>query len=220
MALRPLLLAALSLAALPALGEGVRFVHPSAGMSFAAGDEVMVRWTAGPKDAEEMELMLSLDGGRHFSIRLTEEMEGDAASYLWRVPDLPSGAARLGLRANVGGREMEVGESAPFAITMDERGQEPGAGSIRFRDGEVWWMERVVPGSDAGSPLPAGLDPMPPEPQFLPAAGEWMLANRPSPQIVSRPAKSSRSLPTLPSTASRPAVKPPARAPLLTPLRI
>jgi hypothetical protein len=219
---RPLLFACLWLSALPALGQGVRFVQPLAGTTLAVGDEVVVRWSGAPADAEEMELLLSVDG-RRFAIRLTEEMEGDATTYLWRVPRLPTGAARLALRANLDGREVEVGESAPFAIAASPPSTEADGptGSIRFLRGELWWLESTIAGSEDDRIALAGLDPLPPEPRFLPAAGESMLADLRSPEGAPRPAACLTSFPVLHSASGRRAsTRPSARTPLLSPLRI
>jgi hypothetical protein len=107
--------------------------------TFRAGDVVNLQWTPLPPEAEEFELLLSLDGGRHF-VRLTE-MQGPGARTLeWRVPNLPSGDARLRLRMGRMGEEIELELSAPFTIVGSE--DKPVAG-VSFREGE-WWTSQVV----------------------------------------------------------------------------
>jgi hypothetical protein len=59
-----------------------------------------ITWSLGA-DAEafdEMELVLSLDGGRTFPLRVTRRIAPDASVWLWEVPALPTEHARLGLR--------------------------------------------------------------------------------------------------------------------------
>ncbi len=220
---RPLLLVCLWFAALPALGAGVEFVHPGAGSTLAAGDEVVVRWAGAPAAAEEMELLLSVDGGRHFAVRLTHELSGEATSYLWRVPELPAGAARLTLRANLDGREVEVGESASFAIGAIRAGADFAGpdGSIRFVRGEFWWLDQTVAGSETDGPALAGLDPLPAEPRVLPAAGESMLAEPLSPEGAPRPAAGSKAVPIVHSASLHSATpRPVTGATCSSPLRI
>jgi hypothetical protein len=223
---RPLLFACVWLAALPALGQGLEFVHPSAGSTLSAGDEVVVRWSGAPAAAREMELLLSVDGGRRFAVRLTRELAGNASTYLWRVPRLPAGAASLALRANLDGREVEVGESAPFAIKIAaaDLSSEAGglSGSIRVAGGEIWWQESSVAGSESARLALAGLDVPPADPQVLPAAGEAMLADLRSPDLAPRPVAGSTYVPRLLAVSGRPASTRPsgARTPLLSPLRI
>lgn len=222
---RSLLVACLWLAALPALGEGAKFIQPVAGSTLRAGDEVTVRWSGAPK-AREMELLLSVDGGRHFSVRLTRELPGDATSYLWRVPRLPSAGARLALRAEVGAREVEVGTTAPFTITAEGGEGSPSefgglAGSIRRFRGELWWLEEEVSGTEGERPALAGFDAPPPDPKVLPSAAGAMLAELPTPKGATRPAAALTGFPSLLEDSPQPPfVRPLPRTPLLLPLRI
>jgi hypothetical protein len=126
---------------------------------FRAGEVVRLRWTPLPPEAEEFELLLSLDGGHHF-IRLTEMQEPGLESLEWRVPNLPSREARLRLRMGLTGKETDLELSAPFTILSDDN--EPVAG-IAFRAGE-WWTSQTVsaglpdvqaPHQRVESPLPA-----------------------------------------------------------------
>ena len=66
-------------------------LEPAAGQRIAGGDTVHVRWGDIP-DAEEQELLLSLDGGRHFRL-VTRRLAPSAREYRWVVPQLPSGEA-------------------------------------------------------------------------------------------------------------------------------
>lgn len=84
----------------------------------ASGESVVVRWSA-IDDVEEMELMLSVDGGRSFPLRVSPELEGRDRRYVWRVPHVGARDARLRLRARIRGREVDGPPSASFAITLD-----------------------------------------------------------------------------------------------------
>jgi len=72
-----------------------------------------------PKDADEKELVLSLDGGQSYPVRVTAETDASDKSVIFRVPNLPSTRARLALRVGDGTREIIVAESAIFVIEHD-----------------------------------------------------------------------------------------------------
>ena len=69
-----------------------------AGETLRAGDLATLR-LASDEGTEEMEVLLSLDGGRSFQLRVTREMPHGAREVTWRVPNLPTTRARLALRA-------------------------------------------------------------------------------------------------------------------------
>jgi hypothetical protein len=85
------------------------FDRPSSRERLEPGDNVVASWTIGPRallGLDEAELVLSLDGGVTYPVRLTARIPPDARSTTWRVPALPSENARLALRA---GRDEEAG---------------------------------------------------------------------------------------------------------------
>ncbi len=84
-----------------------------------AGDLIEIRWDSLPPDVDEMELILSVDGGRHYPIRISAEISGRENSFLWRVPNLGVREARLRLRAHHHWREVESGPGNEFAILSD-----------------------------------------------------------------------------------------------------
>ena len=92
---------------------------PAAGESLAPGSVVEVRWgslcAAGMK-ADEAELVLSLDGGATFPIRVSHELSPCETRYLWRVPVLATGRARLGVRMGHEG----FGETEKIALVGGE----------------------------------------------------------------------------------------------------
>ena len=98
-----------------------RFDAPAVGGIVAAGTSVEVRWKA-PQDAREateLELVLSLDGGLTFPIRVSPEMSARSTGFRWIVPDLPSAHARLAVRSGSGeGSRDETLESVSGEFTI------------------------------------------------------------------------------------------------------
>jgi hypothetical protein len=137
-----------------AAARPVVFTSPRQGQVLQGGEVVEVSWTGVPAGADEVELLLSLDGGRRVAVRLTEELSSGDRSYLWRVPNLSGRRAALVLRMGIEGREIESAPSALFEIRPEpERPPVP----VAWRAGELWLS------SDAGArdadPLPAaGVD--------------------------------------------------------------
>jgi hypothetical protein len=92
----------------PGAGEHLR---PGSWVTARRGEEHV------PPQGDEMELLLSLDGGRTYTIRITPENGIGEGSLSFRVPNLPTREARLALRAGEDGRdEQVVAESAVFLI--------------------------------------------------------------------------------------------------------
>jgi len=132
-----------------------------------AGQVVQLAWDA-PAGADELEVLLLLDGGARESLRLTRCLPGSSGTWEWRVPDLPSPAARLVLRWGSGGREIE-GEPGPsFAIVCHS----PRLAPLARRHGELWVGDTAAPSIEtngispgtraawpSGSTVPATLPP-------------------------------------------------------------
>ena len=144
--------------------DGGRFVEPRAGEALESGDKVRLAWNlpdAQTQEFDEMEIVLSLDGGRTFPVRVTRDLIPGTRSMLFRVPALPSTRARLALRAGDGGEhdaESILLVSDEFAIVArDSPPLEPTA-SVR---GE--WRTREA--FDSGQTQP------PPDPRTLGAGG-------------------------------------------------
>ncbi|HEY3172936.1 MAG TPA: hypothetical protein VGK86_10215 [Thermoanaerobaculia bacterium] len=88
-----------------AQAEPARLLEPAPGALLPPGAIVRISWTPGDstrRNFDEMELVLSLDGGESFPLRVTRQVSPAADSVLWRVPRLPSEHARLALRAGRG----------------------------------------------------------------------------------------------------------------------
>jgi len=143
-------------AAAASRGQALRFLQPASGARFGPGTPVSVSWSAGlaaEPDVAEMELVLSLDGGASFPLRVTQTLSPDARSYSWRVPALPTAHARLALRSGRGGeKETEVirTESAEFVIVA---GPEASLEEIFRVRGE--WRTREALESSADPPEPS-----------------------------------------------------------------
>jgi hypothetical protein len=116
-----------------ARASGSAEIHVPA--TVVAGQVVELSWDGLPVGCEEAEVVLSLDGGRTFHVRVTPELEGRTDSFRWRVPDLPTEQAQLLLR--IGGEAGErVGAfSRSFRIL---HAPDPGAESPCFQEGDAW----------------------------------------------------------------------------------
>src|SRR5205823_3698741 len=89
-----------------------RVLEPVTGARLRPGEIARVSWTSGipaVREFDETELVLSLDGGRSFPLRVTAEVSPAEDSVRWRVPKLPSEHAVIALRAGVG--EMRESET-------------------------------------------------------------------------------------------------------------
>ncbi len=122
-------------------GAGGRLIAPAAGAALRAGEVVTVRWTPVDRGVEEFELLLSLDGGLTFPLRLTEMLDPGSTSYVWHVPNLPSGAARLRLRVGVEGRELLLPPGPEFTVAGDAAAP---IERLTYRRGEWWPTEGVA----------------------------------------------------------------------------
>jgi hypothetical protein len=110
-------------AAALAAAEPSGFRSPAAGDRLPANEPLEVAWSLDPDafdDRDEMELVLSLDGGDTFPIRVTGRLPTDVRHVAWRVPALATERAVLALRAGDEDRdesETILAVSEPFAIS-------------------------------------------------------------------------------------------------------
>ena len=143
----------------PAL-DASAFHAPSAGATLTAGSTIDVRWATSAAElerdeADEAELVLSLDGGDTFQVRISSELSPHATSYRWRVPSLPTRSARLALRVGDGhdGTHERILLLGPeFAIASES--PEP---EILPRGSAEWWTEQAISESNLGDLLEASL---------------------------------------------------------------
>ncbi len=96
-----------------------------------AGDEIELRWTVEGTAPEEMELLLSVDDGRTFAVRVSPQLDGHERTWRWRVPDLPAAAARLRMRVGDEHGESDCAPSAAFRIGARVDGATPGGFAVR-----------------------------------------------------------------------------------------
>jgi hypothetical protein len=189
---------------------GGEILAPEAGAVVRAGEVVRVTWAPVPPDVEEFELLLSLDGGKTFQLRLTAMLDPRLTSYSWRVPNLPTGAARLRLRVGVDGREKMLQPGPPFRLFGDASVP---IGRITFQDGEWWPTEGVAvephdveigPGWSDEEPRVDGAvtAAFPPQrqnvsaPQAVTSAGDNnLLSRRSCPQVPARDDRAATSFP-------------------------
>src|SRR5262245_14193655 len=102
-------LALLLLSVPPARAASREFTAPALGERLEPGSLVEVSWSLdriGREDVE-MELILSLDGGATFPIRVTAALDLATRRVIWRVPYLPTREARLAIRTGSEGEPSE-----------------------------------------------------------------------------------------------------------------
>ena len=147
--MRRLFLALLSSTAASAvLATEVSVRIPSFG-ALRAGETARIEWQGIPSEVEELELLLTVEG-RELPVRVTPQLCARAGVLVWRVPNLPSGRARLTVRFGLEGEEIESAPSVSFEI-LPADGEPPAV--LAFREGE-WWADQ----SDAGR-FPGNLGP-------------------------------------------------------------
>jgi len=204
-----------------ALGHTVRaapFLRPAARERLQVGDVVEVRWAAVRDDAEEMELLLSTDGGRSFPVRVSEEISPDATSVRWRVPGLPTRHARLAIRSGDGeDAESEALRivSEEFEIAADPRF--PDDDEPLFRTDGEWRTTEALVLKDSQAPARM---PLAGAPAVVSARDlETAAFSRPTTSLGrGRSVRERRDEPNARSSPSRPLTAPASRSPL--PLRL
>jgi hypothetical protein len=142
----------------PAAFAAPGFFRPAAGDRLEPGTVVEVFWDLHgiPSDAQESELVLSLDGGRTFPIRLTADFDPATRKILWRVPALATDQARLALRA--GNDEEPAQEFLQLispAFVISGSGADATLEEL-FAVGSEWRTREALE-IDAGGPRDAGL---------------------------------------------------------------
>jgi hypothetical protein len=92
-----LVLSALGASSAQAVASSRLTARPRPGEALRAGSATTLRFDV-DEEIGEMEVLLSLDGGRTFPLRVTREMSEGTHQLNWRVPNLPTTSARLALR--------------------------------------------------------------------------------------------------------------------------
>jgi len=112
---------------------------------------------------DEMELILSLDGGSTWPIRLSRDLPIEGRSFEVRLPRLPSAEARIALRAGQEGEpeaEAILAISGPLAIEGIEGTQGPSVPTMEPLArvaGEWRTPEAVTPDTPSTPPLDPGI---------------------------------------------------------------
>jgi hypothetical protein len=189
----------------------------SAPEGLSAGTIAEFAWNAGElSGADEMELLLSLDGGRTFPLRVTGDLSVATRRIFFRVPALPAAHARLAVR--VGRDEEEASEtivfvSDEFAIRIE--------GSAKLEElfrvrGE--WRTREALESPERIPLETSLAGAPAE-ELGPATAFAPAAEPPRSVTLSRAQSEFRDLAGANVARPRAASSPDLRRPRVVPLR-
>jgi hypothetical protein len=146
----------------PAPAAPVRLLAPAREEALVGGTQATLAWEPlAPLDhlgpVEEWEAFLSLDGGRHYTLRITPHLGRALHRVLWTVPDAPSADVRILLRFGDERRERTwtmiqrfrivaapagSGESLPEAHAL-----EPGEAPLPGEPGVVSWVEGTRQGA-------------------------------------------------------------------------
>jgi len=110
-----------------AVAAGEPVIALSSGLVLHAGERLEIRWSVSETSVDELEILLSIDGGRSFPLRVSPELDARAGRYVWRVPKLSSADARMRLRYHRDGREIDGASSAPFTLIASEGAEGPGS---------------------------------------------------------------------------------------------
>ena len=96
-------------------GAAPRVIVPGPGI-LRAGDRVELRWEGGVPDMEELEILLTVQGVGGRTFQVSPELEPGRGSFTWRVPELGRVKARLRVRFNREGHEVEGEPTAVIDI--------------------------------------------------------------------------------------------------------
>ena len=83
------------------------------------GEWIELRWTRADR-IRELEILLSLDGGRHYPVCISPQLDPGRCSFRWRVPERP-GELRMRIRFNRDGHEIEGAPTAPLRVAAGDR---------------------------------------------------------------------------------------------------
>ncbi len=88
-----------------------------------AGDVIEIAFEGDVEEVREFEILMSLDGGHHYKMQITPELNAYTPRFFWRVPDVECPELRLKLRYHRDGREREASTDA--ALHVIARGDDP-----------------------------------------------------------------------------------------------
>lgn len=135
---RTLLLAALLLANTATARELVHLVAPSHAV-LDGGARAEVAWEPAanlPRDVEEWEAFLSVDGGAHYAVRITPHVDASVRRFTFTVPNVSSADARILLRLGDEEHERIIALPQHFTIVADYARVETERAAPAEREGE------------------------------------------------------------------------------------
>ena len=174
-----LLFLAVVAAAASVTADSPRLASPPDGSAVRPGDTVAITVGEAPKDAEEWEAFLSVDGGRSYPIRVTPHLSIRDRSFTWSVPSLPAASACLRVRFGSGGVESEFALPERFSILPSSRGtlvapgrsSAVGAAPALGEEGTIAWVEQV--GVEARLVVPLSTEGMAPASRWSAPTRGW-----------------------------------------------
>lgn len=92
------------------------------GRAVRPGQRIDLAWNS-TDSVSELEILLSVDGGRHFSACISPRLEPGRRHFLWRVPREMTGDLQLRIRYNRGGREIEGPPTGALCSLADDTDQ-------------------------------------------------------------------------------------------------
>ena len=113
------------------------------GSEVRAGEIIEIHWKAPGIEVPELEILLSLDGGAHYPLRVSPELDPLTGRFRWRVPNLSSADARLRIRFGHGASECWGEPSGTFRIIGA-----PGAADFDQICESGWWSGLNSAGPD------------------------------------------------------------------------
>ncbi len=120
---RSLLLALLCAALIPLSAQALALVSPASGTRLRGGGLATLEWKADalPRDTEEWEAFLSVNGGGYYAYRITPHLDTDLRRFVFIVPNVEARDATILIRT--GNEIEETVHELPgrFSIARDER---------------------------------------------------------------------------------------------------
>ena len=146
--------------------EAPRFVRAPQGVVHP-GDVIELEWSVEGGAVDELEVVLAVDEGRRFTVRVTPELDPTTSRWSWKVPDLPSAHARLAIRYGEEDEERISDPTPEFRIEpkADQKTSAPAVARVWIsRPGlpADWWDEADAPPVSGADPQLAGRETLAP----------------------------------------------------------
>ena len=84
------------------------------------GEWIELRWTEAD-EVLELEILLSVDGGRTYTTCISPQLDPDRHGFVWQVPALEGAGLTMRIRYNIGGREIEGAPTGPLTVERGNR---------------------------------------------------------------------------------------------------